>query len=268
MRSALIAGVAFLTGTPAGRSTSAGWVEDFTNGKIPGTMKIGTLESIGWARPVATNVEFFTPDGARVIYVDRGEVDLSIKDLLAGRVGFDEARADGGEFVIEINPNGGTNVQDAFSKPDGDAKLELHNMHFEGMRVLLRLDGETPFVIRDLEGFLSVWRRDTPGARITLARVEGTFEKPQLLKNTIELTRMDGEVWAKEDHVVEMEFNVKIGSGGIKAHFDYYKRPENPAQLRLEPEVGSGAILATMGIEVRSWFSDKLDVQFEDVETD
>ncbi|MGB5809302.1 MAG: hypothetical protein WBG86_02155 [Polyangiales bacterium] len=254
---------AFLAGTDKGRSILAGWVEDFTNTKIPGSMKIGTLETLGWGQPVARNVEFFTPDGASVIRVDRGEVDLSFSDLFLGRVGFDKARADGGTFVIEVKKGGGTNVEDAFSSPDGNAKLELHNMHVEGMKVLLKMDGSTRFALRDVQGFLSVWRRDTPGARVSINRVEGEFEKPQILGNTIKLTRMDGEVWAQEEHVVRMKLDTKIGTGGIIADLNYFDRPKEPATLELSPDAAGGSIIASVATEVISWFSGKLDVKFD-----
>jgi len=231
-------------------------------------MKIGKLESVGLAKPVATDVEFFTPAGDRVMYVRRGEVDLSVKDLLGGRVGFDQARADGGEVVIDIREPRGTNVQDAFYKPEGEAKLELHNMHFEGMTVVLQMSGETRFVVSDLRGFMSVWRRDTPGARVSIGQVEGTFEEPEILGNKIELTGLDVQVWAQEYHTVELDLVTKIGKGGIKAHLDYYQRDEDPAELTLEPDVGGGALIAAAATNVRSWFTGKLNVTVDDVKAD
>jgi hypothetical protein len=262
----LVLGGAFLLWTSPGRGVLAGWVEDLASSQIPGSMKIGKLESVGFIHPVATDVEFFTPGGERVIRVDTVEAQWNLKDLVKGKVGFDTARADGGEVLIEIKEGGRTNMEAAFKSPEGEgegeekAQLQLDNMHFQGMTVLLRLSGETRFVVKDVQGFLSVWRRGTPGVRVSLARVTGTFEKPEITGDKIELIDMHGEVWAQETHVVSMKLKTLIGGGGIDASFDYYKRDENPAELILRPETGSGARLAAMVIHVRSLFSDKLHV--------
>ncbi|HSN81238.1 MAG TPA: hypothetical protein VLS88_01560 [Polyangiales bacterium] len=260
----LVLSGALLVWTSPGRGVLAGWVEDLASSQIPGSMKIGKLESIGFIHPVATDVEFFTPGGERVIRVDKAEAQWNLKDLFKGKIGFDTARAEGGEILIEIKEGGRTNMEDAFKSPspEGEEKgqLDLNNMHFQGMTVLLRLSGETRFVVRDVQGFLSVWRRDTPGVRVNLGLVRGTFEKPEITGDKIELIDMHGEVWAQERHVVSMEFKTRIGGGGIDASFDYYKREENPAELILRPETGSGARLAAMVIQVRSLFSDKLHV--------
>lgn len=260
----LVLSGALLVWTSPGRGVLAGWVEDLASSQIPGSMKIGKLESIGFIHPVATDVEFFTPGGERVIRVDTAEAQWNLKDLFSGKMGFDTARADGGEILIEIKEGGRTNMEDAFKSPlsEGEekAQLELNNMHFQGMTVLLRLSGETRFVVRDVQGFLSVWRRDTPGVRVSLGLVRGTFEKPEITGDKIELIDMHGEVWAQERHVVSMEFKTRIGRGGIDASFDYYKRDENPAELILRPDTGSGARLASMVIQMRSLFSDKLHV--------
>jgi len=260
----LVLSGALLVWTSPGRGILAGWVEDLASSQIPGSMKIGKLESVGFIHPVATDVEFFTPGGERVIRVDTVEAQWNLKDLVKGKVGFDAARADGGEVLIEIKEGGRTNMEAAFKSPEGEgeekAQLQLDNMHFQGMTVLLRLSGETRFVVKDVQGFLSVWRRGTPGVRVSLARVTGTFEKPEITGDKIELIDMHGEVWAQETHVVSMKLKTLIGGGGIDASFDYYKREENPAELILRPETGSGARLAAMVIHVRSLFSDKLHV--------
>ncbi|MGB8332524.1 MAG: hypothetical protein WCE62_20540 [Polyangiales bacterium] len=260
----LVLSGALLVWTSPGRGVLAGWVEDLASSQIPGSMKIGKLESIGFIHPVATDVEFFTPGGERVIRVATAEAQWNVKDLLAGKMGFDTARADGGEILIEIKEGGRTNMEDAFKSPSPEgeekAQLELNNMHFQGMTVLLRLSGETRFVVRDVQGFLNVWRHGTPGVRVNLGQVRGTFEEPEITGDKIELIDMHGEVWAQERHVVSMEFKTRIGGGGIDASFDYYKRDENPAELILRPDTGSGARLAAMVIQVRSLFSDKLHV--------
>jgi hypothetical protein len=90
--------------------------------------------------------------------------------------------------------------------------------------------------------------------------VRGTFEKPEITGDKIELIDMHGEVWAQERHVVSMQLKTRIGAGGIDASFEYYKREENPAELILRPDTGSGARLAAMVIQMRSLFSDKLHV--------
>lgn len=233
-------------------------------------MKIGELESVGVLEPVAMDVEFFDPEGDRVMYVRRAQVTFSFEEMLEGKLGFEQARADGGEVVIDIRENGRVTIEQTFKEPESDhepvedkTKLELHNMHFEGMRVVLRLSGETRFVLDDVRGFMSVWRRDTPGVRVTLGEIQGTFQKPEIFGNTLVLESMDGEVWAQEEHVVSMELNTKLGSGAIDATFDYYARPQRRARLRLNPETGSGANLVAFGTNVRSWFSDKLEVTVE-----
>jgi hypothetical protein len=260
----VVLGGVFLAWTSPGRDVLAGWVEGLASSRIPGSMKIGKLESIGFLRPVATDVEFFTPEGESVLRVDRAEAHWNLKQLLEGTIGFHKARADGGEVIIAIDDNGRTNMEDAFKEEREDkARLELDNMHFENMTVVLRMSGETRFVVRDIQGFLSVWRRDTPGVRISLDRIRGTFEKPEITGDKIELVNMEGEVWAQEEHVVSMVFKTRIGNGGINAYLDYYKRDQNAVELKLRPEVGSGARLAAAAIEVRSWFSDKLDVTVE-----
>jgi hypothetical protein len=260
----VVLGGVFLAWTSPGRDVLAGWVEGLASSRIPGSMKIGKLESIGFLRPVATDVEFFTPEGESVLRVDRAEAHWNLKQLFEGTIGFHKARADGGEVIIAIDDNGRTNMEDAFKEEREDkARLELDNMHFENMTVVLRMSGETRFVVRDIQGFLSVWRRDTPGVRISLDRIRGTFEKPEITGDKIELVNMEGEVWAQEEHVVSMVFKTRIGNGGINAYLDYYKRDQNAVELKLRPEVGSGARLAAAAIEVRSWFSDKLDVTVE-----
>lgn len=257
----VVVGAAVVIWTAPGRDVLAGWIEDFTNTKIPGSMKIGKIESIGFLRPVATNVEFFTPDGERVLQVDRAEVHWNIEQLLRGKIGFHKARADGGEIVIAIEDGGRTNLQDAFKKErEEKVPLELNSMHFENMTVLLRLSGETRFVVRDVQGFLSVWRQDTPGVRVDFGRVRGVFEKPEITGDKIELLHMEGQVWAQEQHVASLDLKTRIGKGGINAHFDYHNREQHPAELELRPDTGSGARIAAMAIEVRSWFSDELDV--------
>ena len=242
-------------------------VADFASERFPGSMTIGELESVGFLEPVVRDVAFFTPEGDRVMYVERVRVELSLEDLMAGRVGFSKARVDGGEVVIEIQPNGKTTLEDALKPPEEEGGhkvgLELHNMHFEGMTAIVRLDGEERFVVKHLQGFISVWRRDTPGVRVTLGKVQGEFEKPTLFGNQLALEELKGEVWAQEDHVVSMNLRTSLGSGTIEADLDYHKRPKEVARLKLRSSRGSGANLVTMGTEVRSWFSDKIEVQVE-----
>ena len=255
---------AFVIWTASGREVLAGWIADFTSTKIPGSMKIGELESIGFLRPVATDIEFFAPDGERVLRVDRAEVHWNVEQLLRGKIGFYKARADGGEIIIAIEDGGRTNLQDAFKTERQDKiPLELDSMHFQNMTVLLRTSGETRFVVRDIQGFLSVWREDTPGVRVDFGRVRGVFEKPEITGDKIELLHMEGQVWAQQLHVASLELKTRIGKGGIDAHFDYYNREENPAELKLRPDTGSGSRIAATAIEVRSWFSDKLNVTIE-----
>jgi hypothetical protein len=263
-------GMTWLVATSSGREVLAGQAEEFTNGRIPGSMKIGKLESVGFAEPVATDIEFFHPNGDRVMYVRRAKAVFDLRQLLGGKVGFAKARADGGEVVIEITEDGRVMIEEAFKPADAEtkpmderSKLELHNMHFEGMTLVLRMSAETRFVLDGVRGFMSVWRRDTPGVRVTLGEVQGTFRKPQVFGNTLVLENMEGEVWAQEDHVVSMKINTKLGNGAIDATLDYYKRPETKARLRLDPETGSGANLVAFGTNVRSWFSDKLEVSTE-----
>lgn len=263
-------GVAWLIGTTSGRSALAAKVEDFANAKIPGSMKIGELESVGFLDVVAREVAFFAPNGDRVMFVEQASATFDLEQLVGGKLGFSQARADGGEVLIEITEAGRVTIEEAFKPPGADekpveekAKLELHNMHFEGMKVLLRLSGETRFVLDDVRGFMSVWRRDTPGVRVTLGQVKGRFLKPKVFDNTLVLENMEGEVWAQEDHVVSMKLNTKLGSGAIDANLDYYERPEKKATLKLDPETGSGANLVAFGTNVRSWFSDKLEVTVE-----
>lgn len=260
-------GLTGLFATSAGRNVLARRLEQFTDGRIPGSMKIGELESVGFLRPVASDVQFFDPQGQRVLYVQRAKATFSLEQMLQGKLGFEQARADGGEVVIDIGEDGRVTIENAFKGPRSEeqavedkVKLELHNMHFEGMRVVMRLSGETRFVLDEVQGFMSVWRRDTPGVRVTLGEVQGVFEKPQVFGNTIELENMEGEVWAQEDHVVSMKLETKLGSGAIDATLDYYKRPKRRARLRLHTETGSGANLVGVGTNVRSWFSDKLEV--------
>jgi len=232
--------------------------------RIPGSMKIGEIESVGLARSVANDVEFFTPAGQRVLRVDRAEAQLDLARLFRGTIALHNARADGGQVVLEIAESGRTNVENAFKQErEHKPRLDLKSMHFQNMSVVLRMSGETRFLIHDLQGFLSVWRQDTPNVRVSLGRIRGTFEEPKITGDKIELLNMEGQVWAKEHHVVSMVFNTRIGNGRINAYFDYYNREENAAMLKLQPETGSGARLATMAIEVRSWFSDKLNVTVE-----
>lgn len=257
-------GGALLVWTESGRGVLAGWIADFTTSKIPGSMKIGKLESIGFLHPVATDIAFFTPDGERVLHVEKAQVHWDVQELFKGKIGFHMARADHGELVIAIDENGTTNLEHAFKKDQEDkVDLALESMHFENMTVVLRMGGETRFVVRDVQGFISVWRRGTPGVRVDIGRVRGVFEKPEITGDAIELLQMKGQVWAREHHVASLTLETRIGKGGIDAFFDYYEREEAPAQLKLRPDTGSGARIAAFAIEVRSWFSDKLDVTVE-----
>ena len=261
-----VVAVSALVWTQPGRDLLSEWVQDLASAQIPGTLKIGRLESVGWAHPVATEVSIFTPAGERVLHVDRAEVDLGVWALLTGTLAFAEGRADGGEVLIEVLPDGRTTVEDALKTepvPVDRMGIELHNLHFERMGLVLRMSGEDRFVLGDLRGFISVWRRDTPGVRVTMGRVQGLFEKPTITGDHIELRRLDGEVWAQENHVVSMKFDTRIGEGKIDATLDYYDRNENAAVLTLRPERGSGAKLAAAAIKVRSWFSDKMQVTIE-----
>lgn len=255
-----------LVWTQSGRDVLARWVENLASAQIPGRLQIGRLESVGWANPVATEVAVLTPAGERVLYVDRAEVNLGLWALITGTLVFAEGRADGGRVVIEVLPDGTTTVEEALKvvpMPDDRMGIELHNMHFERIGLVLRMSGEDRFVLRDLRGFISVWRRDTPGVRVTMGRVQGVFEKPTITGDTIELRRLDGEVWAQEEHVVSIDLETRIGKGKIDATLDYYDRKENAAVLTLRPERGSGSKLAAAAIEVRSWFSDRMDVTIE-----
>ncbi|MGB5812244.1 MAG: hypothetical protein WBG86_17030 [Polyangiales bacterium] len=263
---ALIIVMGTLVWTQTGRDILASWVEDAASASIPGTLRIGSLLEIGLAHPVATEVEVFTPDGDRVMRLERAEVDLGVFQLLSGIVAFDSARVDGAEVVIEVTQDGTTTVEKAFKTeppPKDRIGLELHRLHFEGVRMRLRLEGEDRFVLRDVRGFMSVWRRDTPGVRVTLGQVQGIFEKPTITGDEIHLQRMDGEVWARESHVVSMQLETRIGDGRLDADFDFYDREEGAAVLTLRPEVGSGAALTAAAIKVRSWFSDKMEVEIE-----
>jgi len=257
-------GGALLVWTAPGRGVLASWIADFTTSKIPGSMKIGRLESIGFLHPVARDVEFFTPDGERVLHVEKAQVHWNVQQLFEGKIGFHMARADHGEIVIAIDESGTTNLEDAFKKErEEKVDLALESMHFENMTVALRMGGETRFLVRDVRGFVSVWRRGTPGVRVDIGRVRGVFEKPEITGDEIELLQMKGQVWAREHHVASMRFKTRIGNGGIDAFFDYYKREEAPAELKLRPDTGSGARIAAFAIDVRSWFSDKLEVTVE-----
>ncbi len=263
---ALVAGLggAVLVWTQPGRDVLASWAEELTSRKIPGSMKIGMLESVGFLRPVATNVEFFDPRGERVLQVERASVHWNLQQLLQGKIGFHKARADGGEILIAIDENGRTNLEDAFKiEREDKVDLQLNSMHFENMTVLLRMSGQTRFVVREIQGFITVWREGTPGVRVDFGRVRGVFEKPEITGDQIEVLNLEGQVWAQEHHVASLKLKTRIGNGGIDASFDYYKREESPAELTLRPEVGSGARLAAAAINIRSWFSDKLNVKVE-----
>jgi hypothetical protein len=259
-----VLGGAWLVWTSPGRDVLARAIERFASSRIPGSMKIGKLESVGLLSPVGRDVEFFTPAGERVLHVDRAHAQWNLAEILEGTIVFYQARADGGEVVIAIDDEGRTNMEDAFEKDREDKPaLDLENMHLENMTVLVLMSGETRFIVRDVQGFVSVWRRDTPGVRVSLGRIRGTFEEPEIAGDKIELLDLDGEVWAGEDHIVSMAFKTRIGHGRLDANFDYYDREKNAAELKLRPETGPGARPAAIEIAVRSLFSDKLSVTIE-----
>jgi hypothetical protein len=173
--------------------------------------------------------------------------------------------------VIDVQSNGRTTIEDTFSTPPthraaeaGEAtKLALDNMHTENMTVVLRQSGETRFVVQDVQGFVSVWREGTPGVRVSLGRVRGTFEKPRIFDDRIEVKRMDGDIWGQQRHVLSMEFSTKVGAATIKADLDYYDREEKPIELVLRPEPGPAASLTAVAASIRSSFSERLEVSIE-----
>lgn len=267
----VLAVVAALVTLDAGRALLAAGVESLVSRTLPGSVKIGRLRSVGFGRPVAEDVEFFDPKGASVLLVRRAEVDFNLNQALRGKLGFHLARADGGKVVIDVQPNGRTTIEDAFSSrsssEDGTRRkgveLHLENIHAEGMTAVLRFGGETRFVIEGVQGFLKIWREDTPGVRVELTNIQGKFAKPNITGDSIDLQRLDGWVHGKEKHVVSMEFSTEIGDGALDGNFDYFKRKEKPVELRIRPKPGSGATLTALSIKVKSWFSDKLSVDVD-----
>jgi len=254
--------------TESGLDWARGELERFVSDRIPGRMSVGELEEIGLFRTKARSVEFFTPDDAAVILADHVDIDWDIVALLRGRVAFRRAEIDGGQVEIAVQSNGRLTIEDAFSSPSDEGtgeptKLGLLNMHVRDLRVRLAFGGESQFVMNDVQGVVSVWRRDTPGVRVRLDRVRGSFEEPRLLARRAHIEVLHGDVWARENHVLDMDFVLGVGSGTLEGDLDYYDREDQPVRLSLDAGDGASRKMIATVVEFRSWFLDTLQVDID-----
>jgi len=263
------AGVLFLTETEAGLRYAERQLERFVSDQIPGAMEIGNLEAIDFAATEATDVVFSAPDGSPVINVEHTRIEWDLRKLLSGSIAFRRASTRGGFVEIQMRPSGRLTIQDVFASEEPQdqsgepTELDLENMHVEDMAVRLSFTGPVEFVVNEVEGFVRVWRHDTPGTRVRLDRVEGVFDEPFILDDRIELNDLSGQVWAEQEHVLSMGFKLGVRSGHVNVDLDYFDREATPVEIRLNPEPGGGTLLSVATTKIRGWLSDEVGITVE-----
>src|SRR5690242_16989353 len=73
-----LAGAALYFSSERGHRTLADALEALVSDQIPGTLKIGRLESFGMFEPDLRDLRFIHPNGTTVLHLDRARVDVDL----------------------------------------------------------------------------------------------------------------------------------------------------------------------------------------------
>jgi hypothetical protein len=260
-------GFAFAQTAP-GRRALAGALERAVSDAIPGTMTIGSIETLGWCEPVVRDLRFHHPSGKLILLVKRATIDVDVPALLRGRVAFHRARVQGGYLSIAAQPDGRTDLEATFDdgaprKPGergGYLELQMRSIFVDDMTAVLRPSRDRAFRLRNVQGFVAITHVGTPGARVRLDRIAGELETPEFLGEHLTITHADGWVHGEEPQVLDLDLETQLGSGELDGHLAYYDRAETPVGLELEPKAGPLPELAALAADAQSWFTDTLDV--------
>jgi hypothetical protein len=265
----LLAGLALYLSTDHGQRRLADALERLVSDQIPGTMKIGQLERFGLFEPVVHELEFIDSKGARVLRLQRAEVDIDVGHMLRGRLGMHRAAVSGGEIVFEPQPDGRTSLAAALDSatpgsgnPEDGFHYDMRSIHVQGLAVRVRVAGADAVTLRNTRGFVSITRETTPGVQIRLERIRGDFDQ-KLLGADVELLQADGEVRGKNKRLVDMQLKLRISDSKMAGRMTVHERKRLPVELELDTDGGVETSLAAMGLKLGSWFSDAVDVKWK-----
>jgi hypothetical protein len=254
--------------TRQGRRFVARRIEQLVTSNIPGRLEIGELTRLDGPHVSARNVRFFHPDGRCLLAVDSATVELALADALHGRLGFRSVAADGGYMSLAADPDGRLAFEATVnaaakpgepSDPHGGLHYELRAMHVQNFSLLVQLSND-PYRIRNVSGFVGVYRVDTPGVQVKLERIRGDVT-PEILGQHVRLEDLHGWVHGKERKVAQGEVALRIGSDPLTTRVEYFDREKNKVNVHVERQSGVAAATVTLLIRFAAGLSDEIRIE-------
>jgi hypothetical protein len=262
----LAAAMLYVSATDGGRRVLADRIEDAVSRSIPGSMRIGVLESVGTRALVVRDLRFSKTDGEPVLIVARAQIDADVTDLLRGKIAFEQARVHGGHLIIAIEPHGRTGLEAAFSETgpaSGEpAELQMRSIHVQDLTLTVRPSRDDTFRMRGVEGFVAIAQHGPPGVRVRLDRISGTLEKPKFLGATAEILSADGLILGGVERVIDLKLRAELDEDRVDVHLVYYNRERPPkVELELDPKEGILPHIAAFAAQAQTMFTDDVDVR-------
>ena len=253
--------------TRTGRRFVARRIEQLVTASIPGRLEIGELTRVDGPSLSARNVRFYHPDGRCLLAVDRADVELAPADALHGRLGFRSVAADGGYMSLATDPDGrlafeatvnSKPVPGEPSDPHGGLHYELRAMHVQNFRLLVKVSDDQ-YQVRQVSGYVGVYRVDTPGVQVTLEHIRGDVT-PELLGQHVRIDDLHGWVHGKERKVVQGEVALRIGGDELKARVEYFDREKDKVTVHIERSGGTAGSTVTLLMKFAAGLSDEIRV--------
>ncbi|MCA9581498.1 MAG: hypothetical protein KC416_06865 [Myxococcales bacterium] len=230
-------GFVFLFGTQAGRRIVSRSIADVLQGEIPGRVSIEELSFDGLQSSHINTLTFDSPDGKQVITLNDVTLDLDFSSLLGGKIHIDSAQVGSGTVTVEVREDGYTELEMAFSDPNSTGKpanLDLRNIRFSDLKLVIRFGPEDSVVAKNLEGFTRITNDpDNPGVVVRLDRVQGVHVKPEMAGMTFALSDVEGRVRGARSKVLVLRGDMESDSNQLRfdVQYSHDKTPKVIAKL-------------------------------------
>ena len=241
--------------TDAGRRSAAAQIEKVVTDNIPGQLRIGSVQHVGFDRVVARDVRFYHPSGKVVLLAKHAEVVPDLAMALSGKLGFERAAVDGGFIELAIDPDGRLSLEAALDAPsepgvpddpNGGLHYWLRSMHTQHLTTVFALSKAMTYRVYDTTGFVGVRRIDTPGVQVTLEKISGRVE-PELAGVKVKLAQVEGWARGKELHIAHFDAQLGVGSGELRSLVDYFDRKQAPLKLKIQHSDGiEGTLMSAL----------------------
>lgn len=177
----LLGGLAFLAWLPTagGRAFAARRLERWVSGSIPGALRIGEIDELGWDGLRGRDVRFVDGEGEPVVEAERVSLAVDWLALATGRFVSPHGVARGGRVFLTSDAEGRLRIDRAFhstdtgARPSGRDAVHFRSLDVSDVDVLVRVRGAPRAAMRGASATLDVRAPEGASVRFEADAVRG-----------------------------------------------------------------------------------------------